>query len=100
MKQHPAWLSPLAAIRLRLAAANQTEPRRLAAFAIIDALQHYPPEVQMDGLFAAATAMSQTLNLDPHEMVARARRVLPDLEAGYTMHLEAVRDYARGELTR
>jgi hypothetical protein len=100
MTSHPAWRSPLDTIRLNLAAASAPEPIRHGSFAVLDALQRYRPETQLDALFATAVAMSQSLGLDPHDMVVRARRVLPDLEAAYTNHLQAIRDYAKGELTR
>lgn len=100
MTTHPAWRSPLSTIRLNLASASAPEPIRHAAFAVLDALQRHRPETQLDALFAAAVAMSQSLGLDPHDMVVRAKRVLPDLEGAYTNHLQAVRDYAKGELAR
>jgi hypothetical protein len=44
--------------------------------------------------------MSQALGLDPHEMVARARRILPEAEGAYGAgtHIGAIRLYAKGEL--
>jgi hypothetical protein len=51
----------------------------------------------MDALFITAVAMATAIGLDPHEQVARARRMLPSAEA-YSDHIRALRDYASGEL--
>lgn len=100
MNAHPQWRSPLHTIRDSLAFASSPEPIRLGAFDAVAALQGRPPATQLDALFAAAVAMSQALGVDPHDMVTRAKRVLPDLEGGYTMHVQALRDYAREEIGR
>lgn len=98
MRHHPAWRSPLHAIRDALSFSTSASRTRTPSFMILDALQQAHPAVQMDALFLTAVAMAQTLNLDPHEMVARAKRQLPDAEGPFTEHLQAARDYARGEL--
>lgn len=95
---HPAWRSPLHAIRDRISFATTAEKLRRPAFHAISALQSFPPEVQLDALFLAAVAMAEALRLDSHDMVSRAKRIMPDAEAAHTMHLQAVKDYARGEL--
>ena len=100
MNHHPAWRSPLHAIRDRLSFAVSPEPIRRAAFSVLDAVQFHPPQHQLDGLFNLAVAMAQTLNLDPHDMVERAKRQLPDVEGPFTSALQTARDYAKGELRR
>lgn len=99
---HPAWRTPLHSIRDAISFATSAPALRKPAFAVISALQAYNPAIQLDSLFLTAVAMSQSLGLDPHEMVARARRILPDAEGAYSSghHLQAIRDYAKGELKR
>lgn len=95
---HPGWRSPLHAIRDRISFRTLAEPLRRPAFRIVDALQFSEPSVQIDALFLTAVAMAAVVGLDPHEMVARARRLLPDAEGPFTEHLQAARDYAKNEL--
>jgi hypothetical protein len=96
--QHPAWWSPLDTIRLRISAASSPAKFREPAFRVLDALQFSPPEVQLDALFLTAVAMSLTIGLDPHEMVTRAKRILPDADGPFTDQFAAMTDYAKGEL--
>lgn len=98
MRYHPAWRSPMHTIRDAITFSSDAARVRRPAFHVIDALQRHEPAVQMDALFVAAVAMSQSLGLDPHAMVTRAKRMLPDAEAAHTDHVQAIRDYARGEL--
>lgn len=100
MRQHAAWRTPLHAIRDRIIFASAAAPLREPSFAIVDQLQFYDPAVQMDALFVTAVAMATVIGLDPHEMVARARRILPAAEGPFTDQLQAARDYAKGELRR
>lgn len=100
MTDHPAWRSPLHTIRAAIAYAVTAQPLRQPALAIIDAIQFAHPSVQMDALFTTAVAMAQTLNLDPHEMVARAKRILPSAEGPFSEQFSVVRDYAGGELRK
>ena len=99
-RQHPAWRSPLHVIRDSLSFATNAAEVRNPAFAVLDGLQFARPSVQLDALFNVAVAMAQALDLDPHEMVVRAKRMLPDVEGPYTEQLSTVRDYAKGELRR
>src|SRR4051812_40087018 len=97
---HPAWRSPLQTIRDRITFATNAERLRRPAFHTISALQQHDPAVQMDALFLTAVAMADVLGLDSHEMVTRAKRIMPDAEAAHTLHIQAVKDYARGELRK
>jgi len=99
---HPAWRTPLHPTRDAIAFSWGAAKLRVPAFEVINGLQRPPPAVQMDALFVAAVAMSQALGVDPHEMVARARRILPEAEGAYGAgtHIGAIRLYAKGELRR
>lgn len=96
---HPAWRSPLHTIRDRLRFAASAAKLRSPAYTILDTLQRFHPAVQMDALFVLAVAMAETLGLDSHEMVTRAKRILPEAEGPFSEQLQAARDYAKGELT-
>lgn len=98
LKTHPSWGAPLHAIRSAIAWSSSPQPIREPAFRVVDALQFYPAGVQMDALASLFVAMAEVIGLDAHEMVARAKRQLPDLEGPFTEQLQAARDYAKGEL--
>lgn len=71
---------------------------RVPTFSVIHALQQFDPSVQIEATFAAAVILAETIGLDPHELVSRTRRQLSDLEAVRTANIDAVREYAAGEL--
>lgn len=98
MNNHPAWRTPLHSIKDAIAFSSDAAKLRHPSFAIIDALQRFPPAVQMDALFLTAVAMGEAIGLNSHDMVERAKRILPDAEGPFTEQLQAARDYAKGEL--
>jgi hypothetical protein len=100
MREHPGWKAPLHAIRLSIHAATAPAKFREPSFRIVDALQFPPPEVQLDALFLTAVAMATVVGLDPHEMVTRAKRILPEADGPFTDQISALTDYAKGELRR
>lgn len=95
---HPAWRTPLHSIRDAISFSSSAAKLRRPAFNLLYALQQNPPAVQLDALFLTAVAMAEALGLDSHEQVVRAKRMMPDAEAAHTDHIQAVKDYARGEL--
>lgn len=68
------------------------------AFDVIDALQSHDGAIQVEAAGLAFVAMSQALGLDPHEMVIRHKRQLADSNAVRNAQIEAIADYAKGEL--
>ncbi len=99
MKSHPAWRTPLHGIRDSISFAVAPTALRQGSIQILDALQFAHPAVQLDALFVTAVAMANAIGLDPHDMVVRAKRVIPAVDA-FDERLNAARDYAHGELTR
>jgi hypothetical protein len=95
--KHPGWSAPVDAIRRSVSAASAIQPIRDGAIRVLDAIQFTPPANQLDSLFVLAVAMATVVGLDPHEMVARARRIIPDAEL-FSENMRATRDYAKGEL--
>ncbi len=73
---------------------------REPAFIVISRIQDTRPADQFRAVMLAALAMAETLGLDPHEEIERARRMMADAEGPYTNHVQAIRDYTRGELLR
>lgn len=85
-------------IRDRIGTPNLPALRRLA----VRQINHVQGEAPSDQLLATAlslVAMSESIGLDPHELVATARRVMAHAEGPFTHQIQALRDYARGELT-
>jgi len=95
---HPAWRTPIHAIVDAIRFAVTTRDLREPAFRVLDGIQQSPPAVQLQALYLTAVAMAQSLNLNPHDLVERAKRQLPDAEGPFTEQLQAARDYAKGEL--
>ncbi len=75
-------------------------PLARPAFSVINSLQDEPnPAVQLDALALTFTIISQAAGLDPHELVSRARRQMPHADAVPNPLIEAIRDYAVGEMS-
>ena len=86
-------------IRSRIAGNCSLLPLKVPAFRIISTLQDEEnTAAQVEALYLCTALISQSLGLDPHEMIARARRQIADADAVRNPHLEAIRDYAVGEL--
>jgi hypothetical protein len=86
-------------IRDRIAFNSNIGKLREPSFLIINALQSArDTAAQVEALFLTAAIIAQTLNLDPHAMIVRARRQIADAEAGKVPLIDAIRDYAKGEL--
>lgn len=80
--------------------ASDVAALRQPAFTVISRIQDVTPANQFRATMLAATAMAQALGLDPHEEVARAIRMMAAAEGPFTTHVQAIKDYARGELLR
>jgi hypothetical protein len=68
------------------------------AFRVLDRLQYLDPAVQVTATAVALCAMAQALGLDMRRVIEIAENTLRDSEGPYTTHIQAIRDYARGEL--
>lgn len=84
-------------IRDRVAFSSRSVSLKEPTFRVINALQDLDADVQIEALFMAATMLSTSVGLDPHQLVTRARRIISEAETLPNSHLDAVRDYA-GEL--
>lgn len=74
---------------------------RQGAFAVLDAMQKQPKQaVQVLGPGVAFVAMCESLGRDPHEDIVRIRRMMSEVDGPFTAEVQAIRDYAAGELLR
>ncbi|MBK1968386.1 class I SAM-dependent methyltransferase [Mycobacterium phage jiawei] len=89
---------PSIADQVRLA--SDVAALREPAFTVISRIQDVRPADQFRAVMLAALAMAETLGLDAHEEVERARRMMSAAEGPFTVHVQAIRDYTRGELLR
>lgn len=72
---------------------------RRGAFRTLDALQMEESKpVQYLGPAVAFVAMAEALGRDPHEDIVRIRRMMNQIEGPFTAEVQAIRDYAKGEL--
>lgn len=94
---HRSWDEHPAAVRLALAASVSAERVRTPAFQVVDAIQQMPASLQIEAVYAAAVILARGAGLDPHELVTRAKRQVPDIEYGESA-ASAISDYAKGEL--
>lgn len=86
-------------LRERVMARSSLRPLKQMAFHLVNALQdEQDTSVQLDALALTFTLICQSSNIDPHELVSRAKRQIVDADATRNPHLEAIRDYAAGEL--
>jgi hypothetical protein len=99
-RPHGTWATPLDNIKLRISAASSAPRLRVPAWRIVDVLQFSPAEDQLDALWITAVAMAEAVGMNPHDMVARAKRIIPEAEGPFTEHLQSARDYAKGELKK
>ncbi|PXA91205.1 hypothetical protein DMC25_06535 [Caulobacter sp. D4A] len=84
----------------RVRTASEVGILREPAFRIIDRMQHINPSDQVRALMLAAAVTCDALRLDPHEEIERARRMMAQAEGPFSYHVQAIRDYAAGELAR
>lgn len=73
---------------------------REPAYRVITRMEDVPPHLQFNALMLAAYVAAEALGLDPHEELSRAGRKVSTAEGPFTIELQALRDYVRGELVR
>lgn len=85
-------------IRDRIAFRSSLQPLKEPAFGVINALQNYDASLQIEALALTLTLLAQSAGLEPHELVSRAKRQAADADSVRNPLIEAIRDYAAGEL--
>lgn len=86
-------------VRHRLMGNCSIRPLKLPAFTLIDALQHETDKAKaLDAFYLTAVLLADGVGIDPHELVSRARRQITEATALRNPHLEAIKEFAAGEL--
>jgi len=70
------------------------------AFLVIDRIQGLDPSIQITAVAVALCAMAQAVGLDMRDVINVAENTLRDAEGPYTQHIQAIREYAKGEILR
>lgn len=73
---------------------------RAPAFKVLDRIQHLHPGAQITATAVALCAMAEAIGLRMRDVINVAENTLADSEGPYTEHIQAIREYARGELLR
>lgn len=68
------------------------------AFRVIDALQETPAHIQLQALALALALLARGVGTDAHELLTRANRQILDADRVKNPALEAIQEYATGEL--
>lgn len=84
-------------IRDRIAFRSSLRRLREPAFLILGGVQQAPRDIQIEALALTFTILTQGTGLDPHELIARARRQIADADRVDMPHIEAIQDFAKGE---
>ena len=71
---------------------------RAPAFKVIERVQGLDPAVQITASAVAVCAMAEAVGLSMRELICVAENTLRDCEGPHTEHIQAIRDYAKGEL--
>lgn len=85
-------------VRDRIAFRSSLAPLKAPAFAVIGVLQQHTKDVQIEALALTLATMTRALGLDAHDLITRANRQLAEADTIHNPHLEAIADYANGEL--
>ena len=86
-------------IRDRARSTWAAENVRTAAFKVIDRMQG-EPHYQIVGTAVALVAMCEGAGIDMRHLIETAERHIGDVESPFTNTVEAIRSYARHEITR
>lgn len=83
----------------RITAFTDLSALRHSAFGVLDMVDGKKPELRYLAPGIVFVTMGQMLNRDPHADIARLRRMVQAAEGPFTEHLQAIRDYVKGEMT-
>ena len=96
-RPHPSWGSDPETIRTQLRLGAQLGDVRDPTFLVLNGVQKLPASKQLLATFAAGVLMATSINEDPHELIAKVRRMLTEA-TGTDSNADVLGDYARGEL--
>lgn len=84
----------------RTRTASSVAVLREPAFIVLDRVQRLDPADQIRAVALALTAMCEGVGVDPHDLVHASQRMMSQATGPHTEHVQAIRDYAEGELRR
>lgn len=93
-------MNPLPSIGDRVRTDSTVALLREPAFALLSRIQDANPSDQVRALFLVAAVISDAIGIDGHDALNSAKRMLSTAEGPHTVHVQAIRDYADGELRR
>lgn len=73
---------------------------REPAFALISRIQDAHPGAQVRSLALALCVVCSEIGISAHDLVQQGYRMMADADGPYTIHIRALKDYAREELCR
>lgn len=73
---------------------------RAPAFEVINRMQRHKPGTQIAATSLALVTMAEAIGLDPHELIATAKRMSVAAEGIYSAEIKAIRAYAQNEIGR
>lgn len=91
-------MNPFSTIADRVRTESTVAVLREPAFVILSRIQDLNPSDQVRALFLVAAVIADALALNPHEEIERAYRIMRPAEGPHTVHVQAIRAYAEGEL--
>lgn len=94
---HPSWKRTPDTIKTQLALGAKLGDVRDPTFTVLNAVQRLPADKQIIAIFAAGVLMATAINSDPHELIAKVRRMLTEA-TNIDSTADVLGDYARGEL--
>ncbi|WP_292074638.1 MULTISPECIES: hypothetical protein [unclassified Brevundimonas] len=95
---HP--MNPLPSVGDRVRTDSTVAILREPAFELLSRIQDANPSDQVRALFLVAAVISDAIGIDGHDALNSAKRMLTTAEGPHTIHVQAIRDYADGELRR
>lgn len=85
-------------IQDRIAFRSSLRQLKEPSFRVLAGVGECPPDIQIEALALCFTLLTTNAGMDPHLLVQRAKRQITDADRVDTPHLEAIADFAKGEL--
>jgi len=93
-------MNPFPSIADRVRTESTVAVLREPAFTLLSRIQDLNPSDQVRAQFLVACVIAEAIGLNPHEEIERAVRIMRPAEGPHTVHVQAIRAYAEGELRR
>lgn len=67
---------------------------------VVTAIHRHPPSTQVLAAAATLVCFADAIGADPHDIVARVRRMQADIDGPFSVHWQGMKDYAKEELLK